>query len=180
VSRAILILVAALALVAAGCGGDDESASEAWAADFCSAAADWRSSIDDIVAQFQSPSDLSADSVRGAVQDGLDATDTFLDDVASLGPPETEAGEEAAGIVDSMTSTVQSTEDELRQEFEGSSGDSLPELINKLGQASTQIQQMGQDLQGSLQQLENLEPAQELGDAIKSNEDCSAAQSGAG
>ncbi len=177
-SRALLIVVAALALVAAGCGGDDESASEAWAADFCSSAADWRTSIDDIVAQFQSPSDLSADSVREAVQQGFDATDAFLDDVRSLGPPETEAGDEAAGIVDSMTSTIQSTEDELRNDFEGSSGDSLPELIDKLGQASTQIQQMGQDLQGSLQQLEGLEPAQELADAVKDNEDCAAAQSG--
>ena len=177
-SRAILIVVAAVALVAGGCGGEEESASDAWAADFCSAAADWRSSIDDVIAQFQSPADLSADSVREAVEEGFDATDAFLDDVQSLGAPETEAGEEAAGIVDSMTSTIQSTEDDLRAEFESSSGDSLPELISKLGQASTQIQQMGQDLQGSLQQLEGLEPAQELADAVQDNEDCAAAQSG--
>ena len=180
VSRPILICVAAAALVVAGCGGDDESASEAWAGDFCTAAADWRSSIDDVVAQFQSPSDLSTDSVHGAIDDGLDATDTFLNEVRSLGAPETEAGEEAAGIVDSMTSTIQSTEDELRKEFESSSGDSLSELLGKLGQAATQIEQMGQGVQASLQQLETLEPAQELADALKDNEDCAAAQSGAG
>ena len=164
-------------LVAAGCGGEEESASEAWAGDFCSAAADWRSSLDEIVSQFQSPSDLSADSVRGAVDDGLDATSTFVDEVESLGPPETESGQEAAGIVDSMTSTIESTADDLRSEFDSES-DSLSQLLAKLSGAAGQIEQMVQDLQGSLQQLETLEPAGELGDALEGNEDCAAAQSG--
>ena len=79
-SRVVLICVIGLLLLAAGCGGDDESSTQAWADDFCSAAADWRSSIDGIVGEFQSPSDLSADTVQEAVDEGLDATQTFLDD----------------------------------------------------------------------------------------------------
>jgi uncharacterized protein YukE len=164
-------------VLAAGCGGEEESSSQAWVNDFCSAAADWRSSIDDVIAQFQRPSDLSADSVRGAIDDGLDATDAFVEEVDSLGAPETEAGQEAAEIVDSMTSTIQSTSDDLRSEFSGGD-ESLQELLGKLGQAAGQIQAMGQELQGSLQQLETLEPAQELADAVESNEDCAAAQAG--
>jgi hypothetical protein len=72
---------------------------------------------------------------------------------------------------------VQSTADDLRGEFE-SEDDSLPELLGKLGQAAGQIEQMAQDLGSSLQELESLEPAQELGDALRSNDDCAAAQSG--
>jgi len=177
VSRLILICVIGLLVLAAGCGGEDESASEAWANDFCSAAADWRSSLEDIVGQFQSPSDLSADSVRGAIDDGLDATESFLDDVDELGAPETEAGQEAAGIVDSMTSSIQTTADEIRSTFEGS--DSLQDLIAQAGQAASQIGQLEQELQSSLDQLENLDTG-ELGAELEANEDCAAAQSGTG
>jgi hypothetical protein len=169
-------LLAAL-LLAAACGGDDESASEQWSSDFCSAAADWRTSLEDTISQFQSPSDLTAESLRGAVDDGLEATQTFVDEVRRLGPPETEAQQEAAGIIDSMTAQIESTADDVRSTFD-SGDDSLPAMIQKLSQAGGQIAQMGQDLQTSLSELENLNGGEELKDAIDSNEDCDAARAG--
>ena len=172
----LLTSVLVALFLAAGCGGDEESSSQAWVNDFCSAAADWRTSLEDTVSQFQSPTDLSADSVRGAIDDGLEATETFVDDVRALGRPETEAGQEAAAVVDSMTSEIQSTVDDLRSTFD-SGGDSLPELVGKLSQASEQIDQMGQELQSSLDELEGLDGGQELTDELESNEDCDAARS---
>jgi hypothetical protein len=178
VSRVLMICLACLVLLAAGCGGgdDNESASEEWVSGFCSAAADWRTSLEDTVSQFQSPSDLNADSLRSAVDEGLDATDSFVEQVRALGRPETEAGQEAASIVDSMTSEIESTADDLRQNF--SSDDSLQDLIPKLTQAGTQVTQMGQDLQSSLDELAGLEGGQELSDEINANEDCDAARAG--
>ncbi len=161
--------------VAAGCGGEDESSSEAWANDFCSAAADWRSSLEEIVSQFQSPSDLNEDSIQGAVDEGLEATESFVDEVEDLGAPETEAGQEVADIVDSMTSSIQTTADGLRSTFEGA--DSLQDLIAQAGTAAAQVGQLEQELQGSLDQLEQVETG-ELGQELESNEDCAAAQSG--
>jgi uncharacterized protein YukE len=178
VSRAILVcLVAIVAVLAAGCGGDDdESSAEAWAGDFCSAASDWRSSLDDIVQQFQSPSDLSADSVQEAVDDGLAATQTFVDDVRDLGAPDTEAGQQVADIVDEMSSTIESTADDVRETLDAS-GDSLPDLLGSLASLSGELQQMGQQLQTSLGQLDDVEGG-ELRDALESNDDCAAARSG--
>jgi hypothetical protein len=176
VSRAILTCATAVVLLAAGCGGEEESASEAWANDFCSAAADWRTSLEEIVGQFQSPSDLNADSISGAIDDGLEATDSFLDEVDSLGAPETEAREEVAGIVDSMSSSIQTTADGLRSTFEGA--DSLQDLITQAGAAASEIGQLEQELRSSLDQLEQVETG-ELGQELESNEDCAAAQSGA-
>lgn len=173
--RAIPICIVGLLALAAGCGGDEESSSEAWANDFCSAAADWRSSIDDVVGQFQSPFDLSLDSVRGAVDDGLEATDTFLEEVDSLGAPETEASQEAAGIVDSMTSSIQTTADDLRSAVDSS--DSLQDLISQAPQLAAQVGQLEQELRSSLGELEDLDTG-ELGTELESNEDCAAAQSG--
>ena len=174
-SRAILTCATAFVLLAAGCGGEDESPSEAWANDFCSAAADWRTSLDDIVGQFQSPSDLSADSIQGALDGGLAATESFVDEVESLGPPETESSQEAASILDSTTSSIQATADDLRSTFEGA--DSLQDLVGQAGQAASQIGQLEQELQNGLDELENLDTG-ELRDEIESNEDCAAAQSG--
>ena len=171
-SRAILTCVALTVALAAGCGGDDESSSEAWTNDFCSAAADWRTSIDDIVGQFQSPSDLNADSLESAVDDGLEATESFLDEVDSLGAPETEGGQEVAGIVDSLKSDVPSTAADLRATAEGS-GD----LLSKVTQMATQASQLQQELQSSLDELENVQTG-ELGSELESNEDCAAARSG--
>jgi hypothetical protein len=171
----MLICAAAVIVLAAGCGGEDESSSEAWANDFCSAAADWRSSLEEIVGQFQSPSDLDADSIQGAVDDGLEATESFVDEVEGLGAPETEAGEEVADIVDSMTSSIQTTADGLRSTFEGA--DSLQDLITQAGTAAAQVGQLEQELRSSLDQLEQVETG-ELGEELESNEDCATAQSG--
>ena len=168
------ILLLAILLVAA-CGGDEESGSEAWANDFCSASAGWRASLEQIVGEFQSPSDLNADSVQGAIDEGLDATQSFLDEVDSLGPPETEAGQEVAGIVDSMTSSIQATADDMRSTFEGA--DSLQDIITQVGQAASQIGELEQELEGGLDQLENVETG-ELGAELESNEDCAAARGG--
>jgi methyl-accepting chemotaxis protein len=176
VRRVALICAVGLLLLAAGCGGEDESSTEAWSNDFCSASADWRSSLENIVSQFQSPSDLDADSIQGAIDDGLEATESFVDEVESLGAPETEAGQEVAGILDSMTSSIQTTADDLRSTFEGA--DSLQDLVARAGEAASQIGQLEQELQSSLDEIENLNTG-ELRDELESNEDCDAARSGA-
>ena len=171
--RAILTCLACLVVLAAGCGGEDESSSEAWADDFCSAASDWRSSLEGIVGEFQSPSDLSAESIQGAVDDGLAATESFVDDVQALGAPETEAGTEVAGIVGSMASSVQATADDLRTTFEDAG--SLGDVVTAAGEAASQIGQLEQELESSLDQLEQIETG-ELGSELESNEDCAAAR----
>jgi ABC-type transporter Mla subunit MlaD len=76
-----------------------------------------------------------------------------------------------------MATQVQSTADDLRETFD-SGGDTLNDLIAKLSTAGTQIAQMGQDLQSSLDELENVEGGGELRDEIESNEDCDAARAG--
>jgi ABC-type transporter Mla subunit MlaD len=112
--------------------------------------------------------------VRSAVDDGVEATRTFVDDVRALGPPETEASEEAGQILDSMTSDVESTADDLSSAFE-SSGESLQDLIGKVAAAASQLGALASELQSSLSQLEDLQGG-ELRDAIGSNSDCQTAR----
>ncbi|HXV34495.1 MAG TPA: hypothetical protein VD769_10845 [Gaiellaceae bacterium] len=175
----LLLLTVALVL-AAGCGGDDdggdESSAQAWAGDFCSAAADWRASLEEVVSGI-SPSDLSAEGIQDAIDEGLDATEAFLDDIRGLGAPETEASQEVEAIVDSTAESVQATVDDLRATFDD--GDSLPDLIAKVPQAAAQIDQLESELSGSLDELESLDTG-ELQSELEANEDCAAARSGPG
>jgi hypothetical protein len=176
---AVLPLLVVAIVLAAGCGGDDDdqSSSQAWADDFCSAAADWRTTLEGIVGGFDSPSDLNADSIEDAVDQGLDATESFVDEVRGLGTPDTEAGEEVRGIVDDMASSVESTADDLSTAVGDSS--SLQDLLAVVPQVVTSLQGLQQELQSSLDDLESLDTG-ELREELESNEDCDAAQSGGG
>ena len=178
---AVLPLLLVALVLAAGCGGDDddggsgEASPQAWADDFCSAAADWRTTLEDIVNGFDSPSDLNADSIEDAVDEGLDATESFLDDVRGLEAPDTEAGEQVQGIVADMASSVESTADDLGEALGDSS--SLQDLFAAAPQVVASVEGLEQELQSSLAELESVDSG-ELRGELESNEDCAAAQSG--
>lgn len=165
--------------LAAGCGGEGESASEAWAGDVCSAAADWRTALDEAAAAFSNPEELSAESVRAAVDDGLEATATFVEELRAAGPPETEAGAEAGAVVESLSDGLEADVEELRAALGDESG-SLSELLQQASGVAALAAEMVQEVESSLLQLEELEPAQELADAIEANEDCDEARAGGG
>jgi hypothetical protein len=182
---ALLPILVALAFLAASCGGDDddeptaeESSSQEWVDGFCSAAADWRTSLEDVISGVANPSGLNADAIRDAVDEGLDATETVLGDVRDLGTPDTEAGAEVKQIVDSMASSVETTVDDMRAEFDDDSA-SVQELLGKVALAAGQLGGLQQELQSSLEDLEEVDTG-ELRSELDANEDCSAARSGSG
>lgn len=171
-------LVVTLAL-AAGCGGEDEPAGEAWAGDVCSAAADWRAALEEAAEELSNPEELSVESVRAAVDDGLEATETFVERLRAAGPPETEGGAEADAVVESLSDQLEAEVEELRTALAGETG-SLPELLQQASEVAALAAEMAQEVQSSLQQLEELQPGQELADAIEANEDCDEARAGGG
>jgi hypothetical protein len=181
---AVLPFLLVSLVLAAGCGGDDDggggsddASPQAWADDFCSAAADWRTTLEEIVSGFDSPSDLNAESIEDAVDAGLDATESFVDDVRGLGAPDTEGGEQVRGIVDDMASSVESTADDLGAALGDSS--SLQDLIAAVPVVVASVEGLQQALQSSLDELESVDTG-ELRGALDSNEDCAAARSGSG
>src|SRR3989304_2585649 len=89
--------VAALALLAAGCGGSDESTSasptDEWADGFCTAITTWTDSLTSVTDQFNSPSSLSTSPLEDAANDVKSSTQTLVDDLKALGAPVTESGQ---------------------------------------------------------------------------------------
>jgi hypothetical protein len=125
-------LVTGIALVAAGCGGDDESVSSStqWAGDVCTAVNTWRS---DIAA---TASSLTSNPTRAGIEqaagDAKQTTETLLDTVKGLGAPDTQAGEQAKSALDTLSADLQSDVDTIQQAVADASG-----VQGLLGAAST-------------------------------------------
>ena len=76
-----------------------------------------------------------------------------------------------------MSASVQTTVDDLRDTLGDSS--SLQDLLAAAPQAAAQLGDLEQELQTSLDELENVDTG-ELKSELESNEDCAAAQSDSG
>ena len=100
--------VAAAALAAAGCGGNDNEvpAATQWAGDLCTAVNTWRNSIATTASTLAS--NPTREGLQQAASDAEATTRTLIDTVKGLGAPDTTSGDEARATVDSLASSLQS------------------------------------------------------------------------
>ena len=169
---ALLALGLALAALAAGCGGDDQSSAEGWADGVCSAFADWRDAVTEAGESLQAGS-LDEDSLRDAVDELQDATDTFAEDLRDLPELDTEAGEEAQQTVDELAENVDKTKEDVRTIVGDSEGKGVQGVLEAGAAIATTLATMGQQLGTAFEQLEQLDAAGELSDAFESSDACS-------
>ena len=92
---AICAVLSALALLVAGCGGSNQTKAEAWADDVCSSVNTWADTVQQSKATLTDTGNLTVSSAKGALTDVEDATKTLADDLRNLGPPETDASNQA-------------------------------------------------------------------------------------
>ena len=167
---AVAVVLAALALVAAGCGGDDEetSSAAAWAEDFCTSVTEWQDEIerigDDLLA---SP---STEALEDASQEASDATDAFIEEVRELGGPETESGQEVEDSVEELTDIV----DEEKAEIEAAVEDAedLTGAAGAVSEIGNSISTMATALQTTLQAIEAGDASGELETALDETPAC--------
>src|SRR5688572_17229895 len=88
--RASLVAACLLAVLAAGCGGDDSS-TEAWADDFCGAIDDWRERVQDAAAELAEPATLSEEQLDESIPEAVAASDDLLAGLGALELPELDA-----------------------------------------------------------------------------------------
>src|SRR5262245_30233107 len=123
---AALVLSTVLAFAAAGCGGSEPSATQQWAGDLCTSVSDWQDQIEqsaaDIKEQVQSPSTDSLSAIESEIQEAADASTELADQLRSLEPPDTDAGEQAQQEINSLADQVESTVDKTKETI-----DNLPE-----------------------------------------------------
>lgn len=163
---AALLVAAVLAL--GGCGGDDESASESYANDVCSAVSTW---VTDVQETVQSLTDAglatNREDLQQAYDDAKGATDTLVDDLEQLGAPDTEDGQQAKSELDSLSSELRQQLDAIQQAL--ASGGSLVTIAATVTSA---VSTAANAVETTYRNLQDLDPAGELGDAFQDSDDC--------
>ena len=172
--RLLTTAVAALALVAAGCGGSDESSSasptDEWAEGFCTAITTWTDSLKSVTEQFASPSSLTQDGLTDAANDVKSSTDTLVDDLRGLGAPDTESGQAVKTSIDELSTTLESEVSKIESAVDGASG--LTELPSAISSITTSLSAMGSAFASTLQAIESADVKRELQTALEDSPAC--------
>ena len=90
------------------------------------------------------------------MQNGLDATDTLIQELRASVPPDTPEGDQAKAAVDAFLDEVRASDDEVRTAGGHSEGAGLAEIVAELSGLATSLQQMvdsGRTLVSDIQQL---------------------------
>jgi hypothetical protein len=168
----VAAVVVAFALVAAGCGGDDEpsvSASTQWAGDLCTAVNTWRNSIASTAADLTT--NLSREGLEEAVEEARDTTETLIETVRGLGSPGTESGEQAQDTVASLADDLESSIETIQGALEDVSG--VQGIIGAVSTVSTAVANISAELSSSLDELGGLQDVDdELRQSFAEAESC--------
>jgi hypothetical protein len=175
--RVPLLAILAGALLAAGCGGDDDETSGAneWASSVCSAVTTWTESVSAAATSLQG-GNLSENSLKGAVDDVTDATKTLADELQDVGEPDTEDGQQAKDSLDQLSKDVEDGVQALEDEVDSASSGSG--ILDAISQISATLATMSRQVAGVVDELEQLDPAGELDDALNNADECSSLRSG--
>jgi hypothetical protein len=167
--------IAAVAIVAAGCGGKDNSSSaspqQQWADGFCSALSTWKTALDDSAATLKDTGNLSRNSLNEALTGAADATKQLGDDLQQLGPPTTQSGQDAKTQLDTLKSSLQKSGDQLKAELDapasGTGG-----LLSKVSTVTATLSAMGTTLKTTLSDVAAADPGGELKTAFDQSSTC--------
>jgi membrane protein implicated in regulation of membrane protease activity len=161
-----LAIVTAFLLV--GCGGSSENASESYANDVCSSFNTWVTSLEETTTTLKDQGlSISKDDIRTALDDAGAATDLLVTNVKDAGPPESEDGDKAKSELQTLTNQLEHQIDVVKDAV--ASGGSTLSLVSTV---TTAISTAASDVQATLNELDNLDPAGELSDAFKNSDDC--------
>ena len=173
-SKVLLLPVLAAALLAAGCGGSDDETSGAsdWASSVCSAVSTWKTSVSSAATSIQG-GNLSESSLEGAVDDVTEATKTLADDLKDAGKPDTADGQKAKDVVDQLAEEIEDGAQTIGDAIDDGTG-----LLEAISTITGTLATMGDQVGAAVDQLEQLEPAGELKDALNNADECSSLRSG--
>ena len=104
---ALLVAGVVLALVAAGCGGDDNETTQDWAQSVCQAVGEWRESVTSTAEDLTGGGTPSADELRDAADDVRSATDDLVSELRDIDAPDSGEVAEARDAVQQLGDDVE-------------------------------------------------------------------------
>jgi ubiquinone biosynthesis protein Coq4 len=177
VTRIVLVaLVAAVAVVATGCGKSSKplSASD-WASSFCSDVTTWRDSVTSAASPLKN-GNITKDTVQTAFNDFKSATDTFVSDVKKLGKPATQDGGQAKQAVDQLSTQIDDGVNTIKSAVSG-----VSDVSSALAAASTvsgTLTSMRTDVKTTYSNLQQIDASGELTSAFADSASCKALKTG--
>ena len=168
--RAVLIAAFCLAVLAAGCGGDESSA-EAWADDFCTAVEDWRERVQEAAAELAEPATLSEEQLDESIREAVAASDDLLADLGELGLPDLEARDEIEQELDHLEGVLRERAANARAGIDQPAG-SVSEALARLAALSRELAAAAATIELTIEKLRALDPAGELKQALESSDAC--------
>jgi ABC-type transporter Mla subunit MlaD len=171
---ALLLLVAALAIAAVGCGGDEEpsgaTATDEWAEQFCTAVSSWTDELRQIGGTIDDPSALNTDALEQAARDVSTVTEGFVEEMRALGAPDTESGDDVRESLNSLADTLETEKADIESAVDDLSGlTDIPGAITAIGRALTA---MGTAFENALSAVEDADAGGELEDALEQSDAC--------
>ncbi len=163
--------VALTAVAAAGCGGDDESPQARWASSFCGALSDSSSSVRESADTIKDTANLSANSLDEALTSAADATTTLKDDLEELGPPETEAGDDARQQVETYRSALEADSEKLQREATAPTSGPA-ELLQKVSTVTATLASMATSLEAAVTAISQADVEGQLRQALEDDSTC--------
>ena len=179
---ALAACFASFVLFAAGCGGDDESSSQTsieastgastgeWAESFCSALRTWKDDLEEAAEPLTDLSSLSEESLQQAADDAKTATETLSDSLNGLGRPDISSGEQVRSSVQDLARDVENGADEIETAVEGVA--SVADIPSAIDTITTTVTDMGTEVDGAVQTLEDADPSGELVSAFADADSC--------
>lgn len=168
----IAVLVAAVATVAAGCGGSDSSSAasptDQWASGFCTAITDWRNSFQEAKSTVRS--NPTRDGLESAADDLRSATDTLVSDLKDLGAPDTQSGDEVKSSLDSLSTTIDDEVNTIQNAAQGVSN--LTQLPGAASTITESLSALGNAFSNTLSTIDNADASGELKSALEDSPDC--------
>ena len=158
-------LTLALTPAVAGCGEDEQGASEQWAGDVCTELSTWVTSVGEAVKSLTAnPASIDQSAVQAATEDLKVATDDLVDGLGDLEPVETETGDQARTELTDLGTQLQQQLDEIEQDSENGSL-SLVTLTSQLATASAAVR-------STYESLQSLDSSGELREGFEDAESC--------
>lgn len=170
----LIVLAAALALLASGCGGS-KSAEEQFADSVCTSVGEWQDAVDSSVnsvrAQINSPTPGMVASINTEIQSAVDATKKLTSDLKSIDPPNTDEGKKAKQELVSLNTQLDQTVTKTKQTVAGlSAGAGVAEIVQTLGTLVPSLQTLATSASNTISSIQA--SSQKLKDGFDSAKSC--------
>jgi len=124
-----------------------------WADSVCTSFSTWRSSITAI--SDAGGDSLTSESLQQPLADATSATETLVDDLRALGPPDLDSGDDLKQQLDSAAGEIESSFDTLRQGAEAATeADSPADFIAALTSLGPQFQALLDTISTTVDELQ--------------------------